>query len=115
MRNIFNYVDTGFYSLEQFMNDPNSKARLPSFFQLDLRGLSQLFREGKFPELDHIISQLDKEYQWLGRRGLWWRVIGTFQQIVYKVHVFNTDPNGKKLFEMESHPPINLSNIEPPE
>jgi len=105
---IYGYVDTGLAKLESFMSDPHNVAKLPNCLQLNLKGMVSLFRQGKFPELDPIIAQLDIEYPWLGRRGLWMRTLSAIQGIAYKVHVFNTDPAMKKIMEMGKVPPIHL-------
>jgi len=59
VRNIVGYIDMGFSKLETYMSDPHNIAGLPSFLQLDLKGMTNLFRQGKFPELDPIIVQMD--------------------------------------------------------
>jgi len=112
VQNIYGYVDLGFMKLEQFMGDDTSRAKLPSYLQLNLKGLSTLFRQGKFPELEPIIAQLDIEYPWLGRRGLWWRVLGALQSIALKVHLYNSGE--KMIFDLGSRPPVDIP-IDPPE
>jgi len=88
--------------------------KIPKPFQFYLRGLSSLMRQGKFPEIDPIIAQLDIEYPWLGRRGLWARTISALAGIAFKVHLYNTDPAMKKIIELGDSRPVNVP-VEPPE
>ena len=74
-RNIIKYVETGFTVLEGFMSQKQNVARLPHYLQFNLTGLSTLFRNGKFPELDPLIAEIDIEYPWIGKRSLIYRVI----------------------------------------
>ena len=114
VRNIVGYIDLGMAKLEEFMSYPTNMAKLPAPLQFNLKGMTTLFRQGKFPELDPIIAQLDIEYPWLGKRGLWMRTISAFTGIAMKVHLINTNPEMKKIFELDAKPSINL-DIEPPE
>jgi len=108
VRTIVSYIDMGFFMAEGFMSDPKFVTRLPPPLQCNLSGLTQLFREGHFPELDPLIAEIDIEYPWIGRRSLMWRLLGALTGIAQKVHLYNTHPSGKKIFEMEARPPVNV-------
>ena len=115
VKNLYSYVDLGMAKLEEFMTNPHNLKKIPTTFQLDLRGLSTLFRQGKFPEVEPIIAQLDIEYPWLGRRGLFARTLSTLAGIAYKVHLYNSgDPVMKKILDMGNAPPVDVP-VEPPE
>ena len=109
-RAIVNYIDTGFTVLEGFMSDKDKVAHLPKPLQLNLTGISDLFRQGKFPELDPLIAEVDIEYPWLGKRSLILRVLGTFSDIATKVHLYNTNPAAKMIFEMGKRGPVDLKD-----
>ena len=83
-------------------------AQLPKPLQLNLSGLSDLFRKGKFPELEPLIAEVDIEYPWIGKRSLWLRVLGAFSSIATKVHLYNTNPAAKMIFEMDKRAPVEL-------
>ena len=68
---------------------------------MNLTGLSTLFRTGKFPELDPLIAEVDSEYPCIGRRSLLWRVVRSFGKILTKVHLYNTNPAAKMIFDMD--------------
>ena len=91
------------------MSRKENVAQLPELFQVNLAGLSTLFRTGKFPELDPLIAEVDIEYPWIGKRSLLWRVVGTFGEILTKVHLYNTNPAAKMIFDMDKRGPIHLS------
>ena len=91
------------------MSRKENVARLPEPLQVNLTGLSSLFRTGKFPELDPLIAEFDIEYPWIGKRSLLWRVVGTFGEILAKVQLYNTNPAAKMIFEMDNKGPIHLS------
>ena len=111
VRTIVGYLDMGFAFTEGVMSDPKFVSYVPQPLRCNLTGLSKLFREGNFPELDPIIAELDIEYPWIGRRPLIWRLVGALAGIAQKVHIANTYPElAKKMFDMEQRRPM-----EPPE
>ena len=75
----------------------------------NLTGMSILFRNGKFPELDPLIAEVDIDYPWIGKRSLLWRVVGAFGEILSKVHLYNTNPAAKMIFDMDMRGPIHMS------
>jgi hypothetical protein len=106
IRTLAEYVNTGFTMIEKTFANESFKSKLPDSIKWDLTGLSQFFREGKFPELDPIIMEIDIEYPWIGRRPLIWRAIQAIQISLMKVHIYNTNPAARKIFEMAKSKPV---------
>lgn len=106
IRTLAEYVNTGFTVIETTFAKESFKSRLPEQLQWDLHGLAQFFREGKFPELDPIIMEIDIEYPWIGRRPLIFRAIQALQTSLMKVHLYNTNPAARKIFEMSTAKPV---------
>ena len=102
------YLNTGFTVLEGVWGDGSKMTRLPEPLRFNVKGISELFREGKFPELNPLIMEIDIEYPWLGRRPLLFRFCQALGSIITKVHLFNTNPAAASLFKMENMRPVDV-------
>jgi hypothetical protein len=108
---IAQYVNSGFTLLETFWGDGSKLTSVPEPLRFNVNGISNLFRTGKFPELDPILMEIDIEYPWLGRRPLLVRCLSTLVNIMARVHVYNTNPAARKMFDMEEAKPVDLSAV----
>lgn len=108
---IYGMVDFGFKFLEGTMADEKFASRLPERCRWNLKGLSELFENGKFPDLMPLIMEIDIEYPWLGRRPLWLRAISGLANAMFAVHVANTNPAAQKILKMGNTAPLNLGKL----
>ncbi len=108
MSSIATYFNSGFTILETLWGDGTKMTSVPPPLRFNLAGISQLFRQGKFPELEPLIAEMDIEYPWLGRRPLWMRFTSTIADILTRVHIYNTNPAARKLFDMEAQQPVKV-------
>jgi hypothetical protein len=106
---LIGWFNTGFSILENAWGDGKSMTMVPEPLRLNLTGLSQLFREGKFTQLDPLILEIDVEYPWIGRRPLVARLLETVKDILLSVHMFNTNPAARRIFEMGKSPAVPIS------
>lgn len=112
MATIAGYFYQGFTMTELFWGDGKDMTAVPPKLRLNLSNISVLFRDGKFPQLDPLIAELDVEYPWLGRRSLFMRLGSTIMDILFKVNLYNTNPAAAKMFEMESRGPVDVPDVE---
>ena len=108
-KNLKMEIGFGIGLVEKFFSNKERVSYLPEPMRYDLKGITQLFMEGVFDDLDPIIVELDIEYPWLGRRNFWWRAFGAVKSIADKVHLMNTNPEAKRIFEMSQRRPVPLS------
>jgi len=95
-----------FTMIEIWWGDGQMYPSVPPQLRFNLKGVSQLFREGKFPELDPLLMEIDIEYPWLGRRSLPARFAETLLTVLLKVHTVNTDPRARQVMQMNQQAPL---------
>jgi hypothetical protein len=105
VNNVIQTFNMGMTIFEAYWGDGSKMAKIHPMLGMNLTGMSKLFREGKFPELDPLICEIDIEYPWIGRRSLLLRFASTMGEMMMKVHLMNTNPAARKILEMASSEP----------
>lgn len=108
VKSIAQMLNHVFTMVEIWWGDGQMYPSVPPQLRFNLKGISQLFRENKFPELDPLLMEIDIEYPWLGRRSLPARLAETLLTVMLKVHTINTDPRARQVLNMSQKPPVNV-------
>lgn len=108
-------LNHAFTMVEIWWGDGQKYPSVPPQFRLNLTGISKLFRENKFPELDPLLMEIDIEYPWLGRRSLPARFAAALLGVMLKVHAVNTDPRLREALRMSQRPPADIPPQDPAE
>lgn len=122
LMNLMKYTDHAFAVLENVWGDGSRMTRLPPPLRLNLSGLSDLWRKGIFhDEITPVLAEIDIEYPWLGQQTLPVRCIEALSGVLLKVHLLNTNPNARKMLNLEKQLPLeedeigDLKNLSPEE
>jgi len=108
VKSLAQMLNHAFTMVEIWWGDGQLYPAVPPPLRFNLTGVSQLFRENKFPELDPLLMEIDIEYPWIGRRSLPARFAETLLTVLLKVHTINTDPRARQVLTMSQQPPANV-------
>jgi hypothetical protein len=113
LRNLNQYADYVFAILEGTWGDGSRMHFLPPSLRLNLTNIGNYYRKGIFnEEIYPLLMEIDLEYPWIGRQSLPMRALQTATGIMFKVHMMNTNPRARQLFNMEEAPPVEMSEDE---
>ena len=112
------YVDMGLSSLENVWGDGKEMTMVPENLRLNLKGMTTLFRQGKFEDqIEPLLMEIDIEYPWLGRQNLIIRGLEALTEIAMKTHLDNLKKDSpefanavKKMEEAAKKPPVQVDD-----
>jgi hypothetical protein len=110
LQSLFGYANMGFAGLEWLWGDGSHMRFLPPQLRLNLTGISKMVSShiDQFPEIVPLLKEIDAEYPSLGRQSLPIRCLQAVTTVMFKVHMFNTNPAARKAMEMENKAPVDV-------
>jgi hypothetical protein len=107
------HVDMGLFFLQGIWGDGSQLTRIPPAFRFNLSEISKYHKMGLFnAELDPILQEIDIEYPWIGRQGLFLRGMEAIGDILMKAHTINTNPEARKVLGLDGVKPKDVAGLD---